>query len=377
MDNILKDKVVNNFLNKENNLSEFATKSSESIRMITDNDDIRPSYYHDIDRIIHALSYTRYMNKTQVFSFKANDHISKRIVHVQLVSKIARTIARALNLNEDLTEAIALGHDIGHTPLGHTGEAILNEISLKYTGLMFNHNIQSVRTYLNLENNFKGVNLTIQTLDGIMCHNGEILCNIYEPKLKTKDEFLEEYELCYKDKDILKKIRPMTLEGCIVRISDIIGYIGRDIEDAINLGVLTREDIPLDIRNVLGTSNREIVNTIILDIIENSIDKPYIKMSEEVFKAIFDLKKFNYENVYAKANTIKSVELYREGMNKLFVTYLNDINNRNYDSIIFKSYLLDVEEDYINKTTPERIVIDFIAGMTDEFFIKAIDYSEV
>ncbi|MDD3241764.1 MAG: HD domain-containing protein [Bacilli bacterium] len=377
MDKILKDKVVSNFLNKESNLSKYATKSSEAIRITQDNDDIRPSYYHDIDRIIHALSYTRYMNKTQVFSFKANDHISKRIVHVQLVSKIARTIARALNLNEDLTEAIALGHDIGHTPLGHTGEYILNEISLKHTGLMFNHNIQSVRTYLNLENNFKGVNLTIQTLDGIMCHNGEILCNIYEPKKKTKEEFLEEYELCYKDKEVLKKIRPMTLEGCIVRISDIIGYIGRDIEDAINLGVLTREDIPSDIRNVLGTSNREIVNTIILDIIENSIDKPYIKMSEDVFKAIFDLKKFNYENIYAKANTPKSVELYREGMFKLFDKYLNDIKNKNYDSIIFKSYLVDIDEDYIDATTPEKIVIDFIAGMTDEFFIKSIDYSEV
>ena len=163
----LLEQIKENFLNKEKYLSEYATKSSDAIRIRKENfdNDIRPNFYHDIDRIIHSLSYTRYLDKTQVFSFKQNDHISKRIVHVQLVSKIARTIGRALNLNEDLIEAIALGHDIGHTPIGHTGEAILNDISLRENGTMFNHNIQSVRNYLVLEKNGFGSNLAIQTLE--------------------------------------------------------------------------------------------------------------------------------------------------------------------------------------------------------------------
>lgn len=370
----LLEQIKENFLNKEKYLSEYATKSSDAIRIREENfdNDIRPNFYHDIDRIIHSLSYTRYLDKTQVFSFKQNDHISKRIVHVQLVSKIARTIGRALNLNEDLIEAIALGHDIGHTPIGHTGEAILNDISLRETGTMFNHNIQSVRNYLILEKKGFGSNLAIQTLDGIMCHNGEMLSNIYEPNPKTKEKFLEEYEKCYTDKVILKKIRPMTLEGCVVRISDIIGYIGRDIEDAINLGVLTREDVPTHIREVLGTTNKEIVNTIIIDIVTNSYNKPYIKLSNSVYKAIFDLKKFNYEHIYSKANTKEELEFYRNGMNNLFNKYLDDITNKNYDSDIYKIFLNTMDASYIDNTDSKRMVIDYIAGMTDDYFVKKI-----
>lgn len=367
--------IKNNFILKENNLSPYASKSNDGIRLNEENTDkeIRPNFYHDIDRIIHSLSYTRYMDKTQVFSFKQNDHISKRIVHVQLVSKIARTIGRALNLNEDLIEAIALGHDIGHTPIGHTGEKILNEISMRELGEMFNHNIQSVRNYMILENSGQGNNLTIQTLDGIMCHNGEMLSNVYYPNSKTKDEFLSEYEKCYINKETLKKVRPMTLEGCVVRISDIIGYIGRDIEDAIKLGVLTREEVPNNIKEVLGTTNREIVNTIILDIVANSLNKPYIKLSDQVYKAIFDLKEFNYEYIYSKANTEAELSFYTKGMNMLFKKYLNDINEHLTDSDIYITYLNDMCKDYINNTNSKRIVIDYIAGMTDEYFIDKVN----
>ena len=366
--------IKNSFILKEKDLSPYATKSSDGIRINEEEleNDIRPNFFHDIDRIIHSLSYTRYLDKTQVFSFNQNDHISKRIVHVQLVSKIARTIGRALNLNEDLIEAIALGHDIGHTPIGHTGEAILNEISLHELGCMFNHNIQSVRNYLVLERNGLGNNLTVQTLDGIMCHNGEMLSNIYEPKSKTKQEFLEEYEKCYTDKETLKKVRPMTLEGCVVRISDIIGYIGRDIEDAINIGVLTREEVPTNIKEVLGTTNREIVNTIILDIVANSFNKPYIKLSDSVYKAIFDLKKFNYENIYSKANTKEQLAFYRDGMNMLFKKYLKDLEENNQDSDINKIFLSKMDVNYIKNTDNKRIVIDYISGMTDEYFVNSI-----
>lgn len=364
------NKVYENFLAKEKFLSEYACPSKEAIRFKNIEKDMRPPFYRDIDRIIHSLSYTRYIDKTQVFSFKENDHISKRMVHVQLVSKVARTIGRALGLNEDLIEAIALGHDIGHTPIGHQGEFILDELSQKYLNERFSHNLQSVRTLMYVENNGEGCNLSIQVLDGIMCHNGEMPSNIYEPKKKTKEEFLEEYNEAYVDSVILKKLCPMTLEGCVVRISDIIAYLGRDIEDAIQIGMLKRSDIPKDITKVLGDNNHDIVNNLITDVIINSLDKPYIKMSNEVFNALFKLKKFNSDNIYKKANTKEELDLYKKKIYHLFDEYMNDIKNDNKDSLIYKVFINKMSKKYLESNKPERIIIDFISGMTDEYFIN-------
>jgi len=367
------EQAKNNFLNKEKYLSEYATKSSDAIRLKEDQEDIRPPFFHDIDRIIHAYSYTRYLDKTQVFTNNENDHISKRITHVQLVSKIARTIGRALNLNEDLIEAIALGHDIGHTPIGHVGEAMLNEISQRELNEYFAHNIQSVRHYLTVEKNGNGLNLTIQVLDGIMCHNGEILSNIYKPSKKTKEQFLEQYYNAYKDLKTSSKNSPMTLEGCVVRISDIIGYIGRDIEDAIMLNKINREDIPQDIIEVLGDNNKDIVNNIIIDIIENSYNKPYIKMSDKVFNALIKLKKFNYQKIYNYSLTKDQKEYYKTGMNNIYNEYLNAITNNSQDNIIYKIFLNNQSDEYIDSTSDKRKVIDFIAGMTDDLFTSEIE----
>ena len=366
------EKAKKNFLDKELHLSKYACKSSDAIRLRDDDEDIRPPYFHDIDRIIHSLSYTRYMDKTQVFTRSENDHISKRITHVQLVSKIARTIGRALSLNEDLIEAIALGHDIGHTPLGHEGEYLLNEISLRELGEYFAHNIQSVRHLMVVEHGGKGLNLCIQVLDGIMCHNGEILDSIYTPTKKDKEEFLKEYEDAYHDIKKANQNHPMTLEGCVVRISDVIGYIGRDIEDAIMIGKIKREEIPDEISSVLGTTNKDIVNTIILDIIQNSMDQPYIKMSEEVYKALFALKNFNYEHIYQYSLTKEEKENYKEGMNQIFHQYLDDLKNHNKDSIIYTVFLDQQDQEYLDHTSDKRKVIDFIAGMTDEMFLREI-----
>ena len=375
MDKKLIEEVKENFLLKEKELSPYATRNEDAIRLVDEDNslEIRPNYYHDIDRIIHSLSYTRYVGKTQVFSFNDNDHISNRMIHVQLVSKIARTIGRALKLNEDLIEAISLGHDIGHTPLGHQGEKMLNDISLEYDKTMFNHNIQGVRNLMCFENDGRGLNLTIQTLDGIMCHNGEILSPTYEPKKKTKGEFLKEYELSYTDYSVLKKLRPMTLEGCVVRISDIIGYIGRDIEDAINIGLLDRNEVPENIRKVLGTTNREIVNTIISDIISNSLDKPYIRMSDDVFKALFDLKKFNYEHIYSKSLTNDEYNFYYDKMKKLYLKYVDYVDNKDEnikEAKIYGIFLNKMDNNYIKNNSSSRIAIDYIAGMTDEFFYR-------
>ena len=362
------------FLEIENYFLEYATKSSEAVRFKElSNDDIRTPFFRDVDRIIFALSYNRYSDKTQVYSFKENDHISKRMIHVQLVSKIARTIGRALGLNTDLIEAIALGHDIGHTPLGHLGESLLNEISLNELGEYFAHNIQSVRHYMNVENYGKGLNLTIQVLDGIMCHNGEMLSSKYVPVKKTKEEFLDQYRNAYVNLEESKKIPPMTLEGCVVRISDIIGYIGRDIEDATILGDLSIEDLPKEITDVLGCRNSEIIETIVNDIIENSFGKPYIEMSIKVYNAIDALKNFNYKNIYNKSVSAEDREYYRNGMKAIYYKYLEDIRNKNKNSIIYKIFLNNQVEEYLNKTQDKRMVIDFIAGMTDDLFLQEIE----
>lgn len=362
-----------NFLSNEELLSKYATKSSAAERFKSEDDfDIRTPFFRDIDRIIYALSYNRYSGKTQVYSFSSNDHISKRMIHVQLVSKIARTIGRALKLNTDLIEAIALGHDIGHTPLGHTGEMLLNEISMRELNEYFAHNIQSVRNYLEVENNGNGLNLTIQTLDGIMCHNGEMLSNEYIPAKKSKEEFYEQYKNAYTDLKSSKKTHPMTLEGCVVRISDIIGYIGRDIEDAISLGKLKLEDLPPKITQVLGNNNKEIINTIVTDIINNSMNEPYIKMSQEVYEALIGLKGFNYTNIYDKSLSKEKIEYYRKGMNSIYNRYLNDIKNKDTSSIIYLIFLDKQASTYKENTNPKRIVIDFIAGMTDDLFLSQI-----
>ncbi len=350
-------------------LSKYACPYEKGIRLKEEKDDFRPSFYRDIDRILYTLSYTRYLDKTQVFTHGGNDHLSRRMTHVQFVSKIARTIGRALNLNEDLIEAASLGHDLGHTPFGHVGEEILNEISLKNNEGYFNHNVQSVRVLMNIENHGKGANITIPVLDAIMCHNGEFALGEYHPTNKTVEEFLKEYQESYTNKELLKKLKPMTLEGCVVRISDMIAYLGRDIEDAIRLGILKKEDIPEKITNILGSSNREIINTIIIDIINNSLDKDYLKLSDNIYEAIVALKKFNYENIYKKAYSKDKLEEIKDMFNKLFLKYLDDLNKQNKESIIYKSYLNYMSEEYKNNRKT-RIVIDYLAGMTDDYIMK-------
>ena len=350
-------------------LSKYRTLDTEAVRLKPINEDFRTSFARDIDRIINYTSFTRYMNKTQVFSFKKNDNVQTRIVHVLLVSKISRTIGRSLGLNEDLIEAIALGHDIGHIPLGHVGEKILNKISIKELDETFMHNIEGVRNYLYLEQNGKGANLTIQVLDGILCHNGEILSNIYEPQKKSKEEFLKNYEDSYKLHKQKVSYNPMTLEGCIVKLCDVISYSGRDLEDAIRLNFIQRENIPKNITEVLGNTNRDIVNTLVLDVIKNSKGHNYIKLSDEVYKALKDLVSFNYEYIYNKANSKEQIAYYEEMFNKLYYNYLEALEKKDTNNSIFTHYLNSMSDEY-KKTNPKRIVIDYISLMTDTYFLN-------
>lgn len=362
--------IKENLLRNENDLSKYATRDKDAIRIKEHINDIRPNYYRDIDRIIHSLSYTRYSDKTQVFSNSDNDHISKRIIHVQLVSKIARTIGRALKLNEDLIEAIALGHDLGHVPFGHVGEKILNKISVDNSEGIFMHNVQSVRNLMYVENNGMGRNLTIQVLDGILCHNGEKLLKKYEYKTKTMDEFLNNYENCFKDKKYVNNLVPMTMEACIVRISDIIGYIGRDLDDAIEVNKIDINAIPKNVKNILGINNKEIVNKLIIDIINNSYDKNYIGLSDEVYNALNDLIRFNYDNIYLKANSKEQIEEYEFMFNVVFEKCMFILKNNLKEYNIFKHFLDNMCDKYKNNSSHTRIVIDYIAGMTDSYFIN-------
>lgn len=359
---------------REENLSIYATKNSDAIRLKEEKEDFRPSFYRDIDRIINYSSFTRYMNKTQVFSFKDNDNVQTRLVHVLLVSKISRTIGRSLNLNEDLIEAIALSHDIGHVPLGHVGEKILNRISLRELNETFMHNIEGVRNYLVLEHDGDGANLTIQVMDGILCHNGEILNNIYYPENKTKEEFLKDYYDAYKMHEKKITLNPMTLEGCVVKLSDIISYAGRDLEDAIRLNFIKREDIPSEIINILGDNNRDIVNTLVCDVIKNSKGKNYIKLSGDVYKALKKLVDFNYKYIYNRANSKDKLDFYEKVFNDLFYNYLKDIDNNNQDSSIYKDYLNTKTKEYL-KTDKRRMIIDYISLMTDEYLIR--EYNKI
>lgn len=365
--------ILKNMARHNIGLSDFACNDDKAIRLKYEVQDLRSPFFHDIDRIIYSYAYMRYSDKTQVFSKKNNDHITRRMLHAQYVSKIARTIGRALALNEDLIEAASLGHDLGHVPFGHFGESVLNELSLEYGEGYFHHNIQSVRILMFLENKGYGKNLTLQVLDAIMCHNGEFLDGEYRPVSKTFESFLDEYNKSYTDEDVIKRLRPMTLEGCVVRISDIIAYLGKDIEDAAILGLFDKTNIPDEITNVLGSKHREVVNTIINDIIKNSLSKPYIKLSDEVFKAMVELKKFNYQNIYNSSLSDSDKENIRQMFFKLFHVFLDDVKNKRMDSKIYVDFLNHKCSDYFNNTSDHRKVIDYLAGMTDDYFLECYE----
>ena len=367
-----------NNIQKEKMLSNYACQTIKAYRLTAENREnefnVRPAFFRDSDRILHSTAYARYMDKTQVFPMVTNDSITHRGLHVQFVSKIARTIGRVLSLNEDLIEAIGLGHDLGHVPFGHFGERVLNNICEKNNIGLFLHNAQSVRVLQTLENNGAGLNITLQVLDGILCHNGEMLEKRYVPDYdKTAEQFMKEYQNCWAIKGYDKKIRAMTLEGCVVRISDVIAYIGRDIEDAIVLGIIKREDIPENITKVLGNTNSHIIDCLVQDLLENSYGKPYLEFSDDVFEALKALMEFNYTHIYN--NPIKAETEHRSTrlFQMLFDKYMDDLNNKT--GYIYNEYYLKMAESYTKTNSYGKIVVDFIAGMTDNFFISQFEES--
>ena len=353
-------------------LSSVATLSDAGVRRFHDvrlEEGYRQTFSVDVDRILHSRAYTRYIDKTQVFYLIHHDHITHRVLHVQLVSKIARTIGRCLGLNEDLIEAIALGHDIGHTPFGHDGERFLSELC-RASGIGdFHHNVQSVQFLDRVERKGKGWNLCLQTLDGILCHDGEVHNKVLKPERNKTFEMIEK-EMALKKEDPLTQLMPMTLEGCVVRMADTISYIGRDIEDAIRLNMIKRSDLPKLSVDVLGNTNGTIVYHLVTDIINTSFQNTTIAFSQKISEALKRLKDFNLERIYMNPKIKKETDTIKTLFGILFEKYLDDIENENRSSVIFKGFLEDMSEDYIQNHCKEEIVRDFIAGMTDQYFLR-------
>ena len=305
-------------------LSPYATLSKNTRGRVTPIEpcQIRTEFIRDRDRILHSKSFRRLKHKTQVFLSPQGDHYRTRLTHTLEVSQIARTISRALRLNEDLTEAISMGHDLGHTPFGHSGEDVLN--ALLPDG--FEHNEQSLRVVEKLENDGEGLNLTFEVRDGILNHN--------------------------------KSGTPATLEGAVVSLADRIAYINHDIDDAIRAGVLHESDLPEACVRVLGNSHGKRINTMILDVVEQSAGKPIVKMSERMYEQFDALRDFMFDNVYKNPKAKSEEEKAKRVINELFEYYLAHIQ-----------LLTGEYAKYLETDGKERAVADYIAGMTDNYAV--------
>lgn len=360
----------------------YACQDDYAVRRNGDRDKVtlwRPAFIRDCEKILHLPYYNRYTDKTQVFSSHQNDDISRRALHVQLVSRIARNIGRMLGLNCDLIEAIALGHDLGHTPFGHTGESFLSDILQDEVGIYFNHNIQSGRI---LDALFMR-NISLQTLDGIICHNGEFEQKEYVPsREKNFHTFDNEIRECTQDGDVaIKKLVPMTLEGCVVRISDMIAYLGKDRQDAVKSGLLN-EEFHFN-SDIIGGENASIINNISVDIIENSYGKDYILLSEDVYSDLARAKRENFQYIYHNDKVSANYEVIKLMFEAVYTRLLDDLKKGAKESAIFKFHVDFIEQNrkyyytegdkaYIEEM-PELIVADYISSMTDSYFVALHD----
>lgn len=323
----------------------------------------------DADRVLHSLAYTRYIDKTQVFSLVDNDQISHRVLHVQLVSKIARGLGRLLRLNEDLIEAIALAHDLGHPPFGHDGESYLSKKCVEHGIGPFMHNLQSVHFLERLERGGQGLNLNLQVLDGVLTHDGEIHTVRLSPQ-RDKDFAALDAQMAAKRADPYLEMVPMTLEGCLVRVADTIAYVGRDLEDAILLGLVSRDMVPDQVRRVLGESNGTIVYRLVEDLTANSLEQDHISFSPPVAEALGELKRFNLTHIYTNPAIKTEHPKIAAAFDLLFDSYLEDIRRERLDSPVYRDFLDRLDQNYKNETSPPEVVRDFLAGMTDDFFLK-------
>ncbi len=336
---------------------------------------LRPSFVRDCEKILHLPVYNRYNDKTQVFSFYQNDDLSRRGLHVQLVSRIARNIGRLLGLNQDLIEAIALGHDLGHTPFGHAGERILDRLLYENTGHHFMHNVHSVRVLDVLYRR----NVSLQTLDGILCHNGEFELQEYRPTDHMDFSLLDRrIQACSEQGEgASKQLVPATLEACVVRVSDMIAYLGKDRQDALNAHII--ENMDCFSAREIGTHNAAIINNIMVDLVVNSYGKDHLRLSEGVYHDLKQGKKENGTYIYYNKAIDRIYDqtvapMFRE----LYERLLTDLREQKESSPIYRHHLLHLKQhtvlydgvfDYWQQD-PHRIVVDYLASMTDSYFCE-------
>ncbi|MBR3844640.1 MAG: HD domain-containing protein [Clostridia bacterium] len=360
----------------------FAFPDSQAVRrkpLWDKNTLLRPAFVRDCEKILHLPVYNRYNNKTQVFSFYENDDLSRRGLHVQLVSRIARNIGRLLGLNQDLIEAIALGHDLGHTPFGHAGERILDELMEEHLGKRFMHNVHSVRVLDTLYSR----NVSLQVLDGILCHNGELEQQEYRPSGLVSFETLKKaMEDCYTRGPVAaKQLIPATLEGCVVRISDMIAYLGKDRQDALTAKLLP--NMKAFSAKEIGTANSSIINNLVVDLVTNSYGKNYLSLSPGIYEDLRVAKQENYQYIY---NNETVDALYNQTVKpmfwELYDLLLSHLQQRKTASPIYAHHLQHIKQHtgyYQTEFTygeekPEQIVMDYLASMTDSYFLQLHEY---
>ena len=335
-------------------------------------EDMRGYFFRDITAIIHSYPYRRLKHKTQVFFSPKNDHICTRIEHVMHVATVSVTICKALSLDPDLAWAISLGHDLGHTPFGHTGEHIVSEIMEKHGG--FRHEGYSLRVVDNLINYGKGLNLCYAVRDGILNHCGEVFEKIYKPDFKVKKLSYLEGRMAY----------PSTWEGIVVRASDRIAYLGRDLEDAIHLKIVRKEDIPPIVLKILGQCNSDMIDTLVKDVIAYTEKEGVVGFTDDVYEAMLTLKKFNYECIY-NSNPLIKYHQFIERIIRTLWNYLSETFDRykfdtdkyseekNMLMDRFGDFLFKMKDFYTEKEKSEaNIVLDYIAGMTDDYAIDCV-----
>jgi dGTPase len=339
--------------------------------------DDRGDYFRDQTAIIHSTAFRRLKNKTQVFFAPENDHICTRIEHVLHVATIAATICKGLNkygweLDIDMAYAIGMGHDLGHTPFGHAGEKALNKILGGNNA--FVHEINSYRQVEYLANKGKGLNLCYGVKDGIICHNGE----------KDEQTLRPSIVLNVLDEIKNRKVISTSYEGCIMRFSDKIAYLGRDIEDAFVAGFISEKDIPTDVKSLLGDRNGRIINSLIVDIIENSKNSEHVAFSDKTYESVTKLKRFNYKMIYQHPDLQKYDRFCDNIIASLFSHLVNLIEKYKFDfpkylesgielDKNFGDYLDGMFNFYINsKDNYLQIVTDYVSGMTDSFALDSI-----
>lgn len=332
--------------------------------------DLRPAHAIDVDRILHSRAYTRYIDKTQVFYLLRNDHITHRVIHVQLLSRIARTVGQKLGLDLDLIEAAALGHDLGHPPFGHDGEKYLSELT-EAAGLgKFSHAVMSLRFLERLERNGRGLNLTLGVLDAILCHDGESDFASLSPDPGGADFAELDRRRVLRSSDPGAMVRPMTREGCLVRLCDTVSYIGRDFEDAIILKLVERDDLPAGVKRVLGSTNGTIVYRLVDDLIRRALaSPPLVAFSPGIAGALQEFKDFNRERIYFNKRIKEDAPKIRRLYKILFETYAEDFA-AGPSLKASREFVKGLDDRYLSGTPPAEKARDLIAGMTDEYFLR-------